>query len=76
MEKRQENGTTNVEDEMKQLVSSAMEAVGHKSPEARKRQSSNSESTSASADAGPSITDTVHASGGDVQQFGNMQVIT
>jgi hypothetical protein len=78
MEKRQENGTINVEDEMKQLVSSAMEAVGHKSPEARKRQPSNSESTptSASTDDGPSITDTVHTSGGDVQQFGNMQVIT
>jgi hypothetical protein len=76
MEKRQENGKINIEDEMKSLVASAMEGVGYKSSEeVRKRRSSNSEEASA----GPSADDGAIATGetsGDVQQFGNMQVIT
>lgn len=91
IEKREENGAMNIEDEMRSLVSSAMEAVGHKEPAARKRRSSNTgdaASASASSGAGPSAAagasagsggdggaDT-SANGGDVQQFGNMQVIT
>ena len=95
IERREENGPISVEDEMRSLVSSAMEGVGYKQPEARKRRSSNSD---AGSDAGPSASasagagagagpgagasassgaDTgAHSTGGDVQQFGNMQVIT
>ena len=93
IERREENGPISVEDEMRSLVSSAMEGVGYKQPEARKRRSSNSDagsdagpsaSASAGADAGTgagasasSGVDTgAHTTGGDVQQFGNMQVIT
>jgi hypothetical protein len=78
--------SSRAEDEMRSLVSSAMEGVGHKRPEGRKRHSSNAgvsgnvrpiEVTDATATA----TATATASGssdsnGGVQQFGNMQVIT
>ena len=83
------NGPINVEDEMRSLVSSAMEGVGYKQPEVRKRRSSNDAATSASSGAGPSASaatasgasassgaDGADTSSGDVQQFGNMQVIT
>jgi hypothetical protein len=94
LEEREGNGRTGrnggvgsspssrAEDEMRSLVSSAMEGVGHKRPEGRKRHSS---SAGVSGDKGPiEVTDastTATASGssngdGGVQQFGNMQVIT
>ena len=93
IERREENVPISVEDEMRSLVSSAMEGVGYKQPEARKRRSSNSD---AGSDAGPSASasagagagagagasassgvDTgAHTTGGEVQQFGKMQVIT
>lgn len=77
LERKEENGTYNVEDEMRSLVSSAMEGVGYKSPEPKKRRSSNAGSASGSGSAAPSIASGTDATGGgDVQQFGNMQVIT
>lgn len=74
MEKREENGPLNVEDEMRNLVSSAMEGVGYKKPEDRRRRPSTSGDTTGDAGSAPSATG--EASGSDVQQFGNMQVIT
>ena len=86
IEKREANGPINVEEEMRSLVSSAMEGVGYKQPEPRKRRASNEGASSASSGAGPSAAAGASASsgadvganatGGDVQQFGNMQVIT
>ena len=73
--------SSRAEDEMRSLVSSAMEGVGHKRPEGRKRHSS---SAGVSGDKRPiEVTDAntnASASGnadsnGGVQQFGNMQVI-
>lgn len=65
------------EDEMRSLVSSAMEGVGHKRPEGRKRHSSNA-GTSADRGSGDGAGAGASASsnGGGVQQFGNMQVVT
>jgi hypothetical protein len=90
IERRETNGPINAEVEMRSLVSSAMEGVGYKQPEARKRRSSDEGTAFASSGAGPSATasggasgasaasgaDVTAAAGGDVQQFGNMQVIT
>jgi hypothetical protein len=91
LEEREGNGrnggvgsspSSRAEDEMRSLVSSAMEGVGHKRPEGRKRHSS---SAGGGGDKKPiEVTDattTAAASGssngdGGVQQFGNMQVIT
>jgi hypothetical protein len=88
IERREANGPINVEDEMRSLVSSAMEGVGYKQPEVRKRRLSNDGAASASSGAGPSAAagasgasassgvDGADTTSGDVQQFGNMQVIT
>ena len=80
------------EDEMRSLVSSAMEGVGHKRPEGRRRQSSNAgvssgdrgpgegadagASSSASASGNASTGASTGANSNGVQQFGNMQVVT
>lgn len=67
------------EDEMRSLVSSAMEGVGHKRPEGRKRQSSNAGAGGdrGSGDgAGAGASSGASSNGGGVQQFGNMQVVT
>lgn len=75
-EKRAENGSFSAEDEIRDLVSSAMEGVGYKQPSSgSSKRRSNSAGVngngSGSADAGAS------ASGnGGVQQFGNMQVVS
>jgi len=76
--------SSRAEDEMRSLVSSAMEGVGHKRPEGRKRHSSNAgvcgdrrsiEVTDASESAAATVSGSSNGNGG-VQQFGNMQVIT
>lgn len=68
-EKKQENGgSLSVEDEMRDLVSSAMEGVGYKkSTGGRKRRSSGDGAGSESASA---------SGNGGVQQYGNMQVVS
>lgn len=70
MENRETNGPQNFENEMRNLVSSAMEGVGHKQPEGRNRQSSN-----AGGNSGGSSADASGSTSG-VQQYGNMQVVT
>ena len=86
-ERTEANGPIDVEEEIRALVSSAMEGVGHKQPEARKRRSSKSDTTSAKPEAGPSAgtgascTSAADAGpdangGHGVQRFGNMQVVT
>lgn len=74
MERREENGTFSVEDEMRDLVSSAMEGVGYKQPEGKKKRSGHSREASGSASGTQNATG--DASGNDVQQFGSMQVVT
>ena len=87
IEKREANGPIDVEEEIRGLVSSAMEGVGYKQPEVRKRRSSNSDTTFPKPDAGPSAAPgTSPASGVNagaeatdghgVQRFGNMHVVT
>lgn len=95
LERRDENGSgsgafANVEEEMRNLVSNAMEGVGYKAPEGRRRKSSGAVASGsgivsgtgdrepgagASSGAGASATGSEGVNG-DVQQFGNMQVIT
>jgi len=62
------------EDEMRNLVSDAMEGVGHKRPEGRRRHSSNAGASGdrRSSEAGASN----EGSKNGVQQYGNMQVVT
>jgi hypothetical protein len=54
IEKTEANGPIDVEEEIRSLVSSAMEGVGYKQPEVRKRRSSNNEATSSSSGTGSS----------------------
>jgi hypothetical protein len=54
IEKTEANGPIDVEEEIRSLVSSAMEGVGHKQPEVRKRRSSNDETASSSSGTGSS----------------------
>ena len=81
------NGPIDVEEEIRGLVSSAMEGVGYKQPEARKRRPSNSDTASAKSDTGSSAAagaSAVSSAGGGadangghgVQRFGNMHVVT
>jgi hypothetical protein len=49
IEKTEANGPIDVEEEIRSLVSSAMEGVGYKQPEVRKRRSSNNEATPSSS---------------------------
>ncbi|GAB7328740.1 hypothetical protein MBLNU13_g00649t2 [Cladosporium sp. NU13] len=86
-ERTEANGPIDVEEEIRGLVSSAMEGVGYKQPEARKRRSSNSDTTSAKPDAGSSAAAGASSTSGadagpdangrhGVQRFGNMHVVT
>jgi hypothetical protein len=87
MERTEANGPIDVEEEVRGLVSSALEGVGYKQPEARKRRSSNSDNTSSKPNTGSSAAAGASASSGadtgadatdghGVQRFGNMQVVT
>jgi len=64
------------EDEMRNLVSNAMEGVGHKRPESRKRHSSNAGASGDRGSGEGASASGASSSNGGVQQFGNMQVVT
>lgn len=64
IEKTEANGPIDVEEEIRGLVSSAMEGVGYKQPEVRKRRSSNTDTTSASSSTAPSAATGANASSG------------
>ena len=64
IEKTEANGPIDVEEEIRGLVSSAMEGVGYKQPEVRKRRSSNTNTTSASSSTAPSAATGANASSG------------
>jgi len=70
------SSSSRAEDEMRSLVSDAMEGVGHKRPEGRKRHSSNAGASGGDNEgAGASASGSASSNGG-VQQFGSMQVVT
>lgn len=64
IEKTEANGPIDVEEEIRGLVSSAMEGVGYKQPEVRKRRSSNTDIASASSSTAPSAATGANASSG------------
>ena len=64
IEKTEANGPIDVEEEIRSLVSSAMEGVGYKQPEVRKRRSSNTGTASASPGTGSSAAAEANASSG------------
>lgn len=68
-EKREQNGSWNAEDEMRDLVSSAMEGVGYKKPSGSRRRPSNGGASGSGASASSS-------GNNGVQQYGKMQVIS
>lgn len=68
------NGAVNVEDEMRDLVSSAMEGVGIKKSSGGRRRRSTGGGNNGNGGAGG---ESASATGnGGVQQFGNMQVVS
>jgi hypothetical protein len=64
IERTEANGPIDVEEEIRGLVSSAMEGVGYKQPEVRKRRSSNTDKASAGLSTGSSAAAEANASSG------------
>lgn len=80
MERREENGGyLNVEDEMRGLVNSAMDGLQGKRAESsgkKRREVGASAGANASSAEGAGASTGVSAYDGEVEQFGNMQVIS
>ena len=64
IERKEANGAIDVQEEIRGLVSSALEGVGYNQSDVTKRRSSNSETTSAKTDAGSSAAAGANASPG------------